>query len=389
MLVYNNPSIFLKREIESNEKKNCFPQFYFKKILEVAKGALQGIVSPLSFPMRYIGAKTWSLPGVIFRLRGAVFRRIFLYESSSPSLKEELFGKRCYSSLKTNFEELKATGCFDLACSIMWVERGKYEECAKPFVSCGYKIITELEIDDSLVKANEDSGCFFNKKSGLKIAIMERMIPGQEAVIISFGSQSAFKKEVRSLEDRRLQSRLYWRGWENSISNEFGIVPSFSVEADKLIGKIKALPQFTGKKIVLTGLCSGGALASFLALKHQLYAFCVNSRPLGAWAQRELGWKVLQNAQERVTYVLVEGDILSTPSFWTLPIQFLDKVCTFIGIRTPGRFGKRYLVSPPKEYSKQEQKHAWVSGIFMNLFGYPIDKTPTQLPLEQLQALVM
>ncbi len=388
MFVYNTN--FPNVEIESNNKKICFPQSCLKKVLEVARKALQAIVSAVTFPMRYIGAKTWSLPGVIVRLPYAIFRRIWQY--NGPSLKEELFGKKCYS-LKPNFEELKVAGCFDLICSMVWVDRGKCEEWAKPLESCGYKIVTDLEIDGFHMKANENSGCFFDQKSGLKIAIMEKIKLGKEEVIISFGSQSAFKTEISSSQDSSCElnwqaCKLSCRGWENSIGNELGVAPSIYIQADKLLEKLKKLPQFAGKKIVLTGLCSGGALASFLALKHGLYAFCLNSRPLGAWAQRELGWKVLQSAPEYVTHVLVKGDILSAPSFWTLPINFFDKVFTFIGIRTPGRFGKSYLIPAPREYSKQMQKHAWISGIFMNFFGYPVDKTPAQLPLEKLQGLL-
>lgn len=165
-----------------------------ERIGQVICKVLQIIAGIFAFPIRYIGAKSWSIPGVLFRLPYALFQRIF-HRPVESSLKEQLFGKGYHFSSQelvskremTSQEDYakemkeKAARYFAYACSIVWVDRSIPVKWVNPLENYGYTIISNVD-DVNMgpnLKFQESSGCFFDQTSGLKIAIYESLSKGR------------------------------------------------------------------------------------------------------------------------------------------------------------------------------------------------------------------
>jgi len=336
-----------------------------KKVMDVSCKILKGVGEIFSFPFRYFGSKTWSIPGVLFRLPSALFRRA-LGRASQQSLKRELLGSGYHFQFEKSLSPVELKEYLPYACATAFVH-GSDPSWIEPF---GYQVVSPKDLplfDDNGVEAHEN--CYFDPQSGLKAAIAKK----GDTLLVAFG---ALKSNYSELTDDALANKkLYNKNLGNTIKNWVGAVPSIYHQADNLFKKLQKTEQFKGKKVVLVGQCYGGSIASFLALKRNIKAYCFNTLPFGAGLQKEVGQSALLEADQYVTHITARGDWLSDPRSI---LRVLDRVASGVGIKTPGNFGRRYVI--PSAYPSRAQTHHYAVGSVMTHLGYDKRTKPSDLP---------
>ncbi len=357
-----------------NYRRNSFDnfEFYQKKISEAAHKIFQTIKYIATFPVRYFGAKTWSIPGIIFRLPSLLFQRIFKKSRVNSSLKEELFCSKGYSNFLAPETKDTAARYYSYCCGAAYAHSSN-PEWVEPLV---YNVIppNNLGIDDLIVKMNKEKPYFFDPISGLKIVILEE----EKEIVIAIGALSSQKSE--SLSDKE-KNQIQKIGYKNLLNNILGGVPSIYQQADafvkQVVQKLENDPTYAKKSVIITGQCYGGSIASFVALRQKLPACCFNTFPLGAGLQREIGSSTLQSADQYITHLSVKGDDISDPCLF---FRIFDNIFTTLGIRTPGNFGKRYVIPPATNYRNSRGKiHEYVLGSLTSYLGHNERMKPAEL----------
>lgn len=223
-------------------------------------------------------------------------------------------------------EELKVF--LQYAYANAFLSNGKIESLA----NLGYRFVPPKDLSSSTIEGLEvRDTCFFDPASGLKVGIFEK----EGEVIIGFGALDAGKLEI---SDPVIRDQVRQLGVDTGVKNWFGGVPAPYLQADRFIAAIRE--HFPEKKITLSGNCIGGSFASYVALKQGLPAVVLNPLPLGAGLQQEIGDKRLNEADQYITIISVQSEWASDlPLFTTI-----DRIVSFLGIRTPGNFGKRFKI---------------------------------------------
>lgn len=364
----------ISRASKLNYRINSFDnfEFYRKKASEVARNTFQTIKCIATFPIRYFGAKTWSIPGVMFRFPVILFQRIFKKSQVNSSFKEELFCSKGYSNSFISETKDTVARYYSYCCIAAYVHSSNPEWVK----DLGYNLISpnSLGIDDLIVKMNKEKIYFFDPISGLKIVILEE----EKEVVIAIGSLSSQKSESLSAKE---ESQIQRSGYKNLINNILGGVPSIYQQADvfikQVVQKLENDTTYAKKSVVITGQCYGGSIASFVALRQKLSACCFNSFPIGAGLQRKIDPSTLQSADQYITHLSVKGDSVSDPSIF---FRIFDDIFTTLGIRTPGNFGKRYAISASPNYLGSGRKiHGYVLGSLSKFLGHSERTKPAEL----------
>jgi hypothetical protein len=330
-------------------------------IAYVAKRIFQAVYQCITFPCRYLGSKDWSIPGIIIRTPYLIFKKILGF----PVTKETFFGTGYHASFQKQLSKQEAKEHLLYACMAgfghannpCWIE---------PF---GYKVISPKELGIKDERLQPKNTCFFDPDSGLKIALAEK----EGEVLISFGAIDSGRIEVPEKEIKNLNRRLHIAAG----ANLWGFQPGIFAQAEEFIKKLKEMPQFKDKKILLVGQCLGGALAQYVALKQQLKSYCFNTLPIGAGLQWDIPAATLQKAEEYVTHVGVKGDFAIDGS---IPNVF-DFIFRKIGIKTSGNFGKKYFI--PSAYQDRKLTHERVIGSLMKYLGFHENAKPQDINLSQ------
>lgn len=315
-----------------------------EKTSRVALKIFHTLYKVLTFPARFFGSKTWSIPGIICRLPFIIFKRIF-YPPSKETLKEELFGKGYNFGFEKKLSKEEFKPYFPMICMIAFIH--STSECW--ISSIRYDLIAPIEFDIDLGTIEKKDSCFFDKATGLKIAIVEK----GDNVMIGFGALNSSHSELPN--DPQQNSQTYTSVLKSSIKNLIGVHPNLYHQANEFIHNILNSPRLKGKNIILTGQCVGGSLASYVALKQNLQAQCVNSLPLGVGLQNQIGRKKLNNGDKYVSHISIRGD-------WTTDwraLNGLDRIINAIGIRTIGNFGRRFII--PSAFKECQVKLGWYS----------------------------
>lgn len=315
----------------------------------------------VSFPMRYIGAKDYSIPGVILNLPFSVVS----YFSKDQHPENALFGAGYHRSFEKTLTPKESLQFVKYAAV-----SGSQDGCDQSWITpLGLQFYKLQEADFDLKNINSsitlDNDCFYDFSTGLKVTISVNA----HEIIVGFGAiQSLNHLQWRnpSLNDdeRKVNSEAVTSIQLHAVrKNILGLIPPIYEQADELLQVIRSHPEFKGKKLVLSGQCFGGSIAEYLAIKNQIPAVCLNTLPLGAGLQELLGGKLLL-VDDYVTHVSVATDFVSDPRI--LPI--FDRVLSLVGIRTPGNFGKRYVL--PAGYERSDQIHSYIIGSLMKHLGY-------------------
>lgn len=320
----------------------------------------------LSFPLRYLGSKTWSLPGLIFRFPIVTIKHLF-WKNLPHTYAEDLFGKgyHRFGHPILSSEEVKPYVKYASANSALQTGLLSYIE------DFGYKICHPKDVIDKLVDLPKElkahQKCFFDSSTGLKIAIYKK----ENELLFSFGTLAGADSETTDITERiRIRNTL----WNSGFASASGIKSSLFMDADAVFSKIKNLPDFKDKKIVVTGQCLGGTIASFLSLKHQCQGITFNTMPMGVGLQEEIGNDKLMDADNHLTHIIARSDY-----FADLPriVGVADAILNFIGLNTPGNFGKKYLV--PTAYDKAWDTHRFIVGSMMAHMGFHFRTLPGEV----------
>ncbi len=337
-----------------------------KKIGEIAKMALKCIAKIILFPLRYFGGKTWSLPGLILRFPCVTIRHLF-FKNLSNTYMEDLFGKGYQRFGQHTLSPDEAKPYLKYVCAVAAVHSCQ-PEWIEPF---GYKTISPNTVVkksiDFLGDLEAHKFCFFDPKTGLKISLFEK----ENQVIVAFGALSSGASEIEGVAKQKKMERTLLA---SGIVNITGGTSFLYEEADRFFTQLKTLPSLKDKKITVSGQCLGGSIASFLSLKHQVTGVCVNSLPLGAGLQRQIGVKKLMCADKYLTHISAKGDYMSH-----LPtsVGVVDAVANFIGLKTPGNFGRKFLI--PTAYKKASDTHYFILGSMMVHMGFDCRTKPADI----------
>lgn len=318
-----NPSLSTIQKLESNLSSLGY------KITHLAKTIFTTIYAMISFPSRYIGSKTWSIPGVIIRTPYLICKKI-LFPSSIPSLKNEIFGSGYHFSSERELTPQEAKDILPTVSMCAFAHRSYVK-----WVPEGYR---PIKVDTLGVEASDmqlEDHAFFDHRSGLKVLLVEK----DNEVMISFGAIDAINGHAYTPDQQK--EKVSNKSLDISCGkNLLGGTPFIFTQADQFFNKLIQTPYLKDKKITLIGQCLGGSLAQFLALKHQLPCYGFNTFPIGAGLQQQIESKTLKNADKLITHIYSKKDFIMNNKLCI----FLDKIFSSFGIKTAGNFGKIYYI---------------------------------------------
>jgi hypothetical protein len=310
----------------------------------------------ISFPGRYLGSKSWSIPGKIGRLIKSIFTKSPKKDSGDTPYH---FTAKPLSS--ADAKKYLAYCSVTMASFKQDAHDEKYKKFGSWIDRFGFNFFepAKAQVDLSIVPGNVQAKdrCFFDLQTGLKAIV----VSDDKEVVICFGSNKSADYETSSKKER---SKLFRKNIDAGSKNLLGGKVEMFAQADALFQVLKNRKEFEGKKIVLTGQCIGGSLASYVALKNEVPCIGFNTLPLGAGQQQEIGKEKLKQADKYLVHISAKGDYLSDPCI----VKPFDRFLSFIGIRTPGNFGKRYRI--PSAYRRLDQTHDFIMGSMMGHLGY-------------------
>jgi hypothetical protein len=333
------------------------------KVYETVKKFFIMLKDLVLFPTRYVGSKDWSLIGIVPR---------FFAE-----LAKSLVGRRAFDSSNVvgkgyhrgGFEELskeQVKPYIKYGCITAGVHANK-GEWTEPFglsvVSPKTLVNTDTELPEG-VEVREK--CFFDPNTCLKVGIFE----DQDTLYVTFGALSSHESEVSDVAKKEeLKKTILSSG----AAMLMGYKPEIYEQANALVEKIMGEMKTKNKRIELVGQCFGGSLASYVALKQQLPATCLNSLALGAGLQQEIGSDRLAEADKYITHVSADTDIASD----NFSIGIFDRALSLGGVTMPGNFGNRKMI--PTVYSKTLETHDYILGSMLVHAGYDKRDKPASL----------
>ena len=313
---------------------------YTTSISNLVKAIFNTTYAIISFPSRYIGSKTWSIPGVILRAPYLIFKKIIL-PSSIPSLKNELFGSGYHFFSKRQLTPQEAKDILPTVSMCAFAHRSNPR-----WVPDKYHPIEVNTLNVHAPDMQLEKHAFFDHRSGLKVLLVEN---GNE-IMISFGAIDAINGCILTPDQQK--EKVSNKSLNIScVKNLLGGTPFIFTQADQFFNKLIQSPYLKDKKITLVGQCLGGSLAQFLALKHQLPCYGFNTFPIGPGLQQQIDPKTLKNADKFITHIYSKKDFVMDGKLY----NFLNHFFNTIGIKTAGNFGKSYYI--PAYFKKSSDIH--------------------------------
>ncbi len=325
------------------------PHPIVNRISVLAKSCFETIKTTLTFPFRYLGSKTWSIPGAILRLPVALFQRLF----GKPTTP--LFNNKYHTRFEKTLTPEELEPYFPYACAAAFPHAAKLD-----YILPGWKLVSPLSLNLAVGSIESMERYFFDPNTYLKASLLEK----EDELILSFAA-------IKNLHYPFLTK---CRISKDIIQPLLGFHPEIFEQASDLVVALRKIPHLQNKKLTLTGECFGAALASYAALKNQLPAVGFNSFPLGAGQQYQLGKKRLEEADNYITHISVKTDLVSDVS---RKHKWFDSILSGIGIRTPGHFGHRFLI--PSVYQKAVETHIFPLCSVMRHLGYDARTKPSAL----------
>jgi starch synthase len=219
-----------------------------------------------------------------------------------------------------------------------------------------------IQLSSAQLKANDK--CFFDRKTGLKISLIE----GKKEVIVAFGALGSAHTEL----DPRAARIVRTGQMVTAVSNLMGFSITAYEEAAQFVQELSRSEQFKNKKIVLVGQSLGGSLAQYAGLKTQLPTYCFNPLPLGR-AQI----KNLKKIDDRnVQVISTEGDYATG-----IAENSISSLARWV-VHTPNLFGKKFKI--PSAYSDLMENHTYFMGSLMKYLGYDIRTKFEMIPPYEL-----
>lgn len=324
---------------------------WIQKMIQATGTAFLHLVNALTAPRRYLGAKNWSIPGVLIRLPCVAYKHATTKQQRT--FAEDLFGTGYHRPIQKILTKDELKPFFKYGCAAAFVHRTK-EEWISPlnYTALGKHSFTHDQLQSLPPSIEARTSCLFNPKSQLKVAILQK----DKEVIVAFGALGSYETEGVADDMANLKT--------SGFAGLVGIKPDIYREAEELVAWIKKQPEFQDKEITLSGSCFGGSLASYCALKQDLKAVALNPFPLGAGLQQDIPQKALDNADAHVINITAKGDFYTN----SRSRDAIDTIVSAIGIKTPGTFGQRLAI--PSAYKKGADTHNYFMGSVMKYMGY-------------------
>ncbi len=319
------------------------------------------------FPLRYLGAKNWSICGVLLRTPIILFQWAFLKGELS---KEKLFPSHYSNDIGPEInkeqtrEYLRYTSFGLLSFSYdekSWVE---------PFNG---RMLdpSQLNIDAAKIRGNVvvTDKAILDRTNLFKVVLIEE---GNE-LVAAFGSMHSHWSDFSTEE-----AKAFGNHQLGSIMGNFvGGSPLFYEQASDVVEQLKSIAANKNKKLVLTGQSLGGSLAAFAGTRHQVKTIAVNAVQLGAGLQQVLGEEKLVQARKYVDHITIEGEFLNLNA-----LKVMDTVFSLIGLRTPGNFGRRFKLE--SFTASMKESHDYPIRSFMRKLNYDVQTHSNQLKAEDI-----
>lgn len=348
-------------------RKDCA---LLQKIERILSKIFNSLKEAASFPMRYVGSKTWSIPGLILRTPLLLFQRIFRHK---PLTKAAFFGSGYHYSNGPQLSREKAKDLLRYAAYGLVPFRYEQEKWAEPF---GAKVVppSALDVDVSKLPGHvaTNSQAFFDRNNLFKAMVLE----DEHEIIVTFGPMYSHLSDISDAKesDKKVKKQL-----RSIVSNYSGLSPKNYDQADALLEQLKTFAQQKNKPLVATGQSLAGSIASYVALKQGIRGICFNAVQLGAGLQSKIGDRKLAQADNLLTQISVKRDLVSQ-----LPgIGHADRICSALGIRTPGAFGKRFLI--PSAFKDMRSSHDYPVKSIMQYLGYDKNTKASELKPEDIR----
>lgn len=320
-----------------------------KKISEIAVKIFKTLKTIVTFPCRYLGSKTFSILGLLFRFPIVLGKHCLKWNDPSRSFANDLFNNQGYHPFDhQDLTPQEANNYIQYACAAAALQRNKHR-WLKPF---DYRLISTPDFKTGLL--TQDS-ILFDPETGLKIGVYEK----DNELLITFGAfgSHATQFDLNDPEQKEKSSALDKSIIATSLASFLGARPTLFTKADKFVKALKNSETYKDKNITLTGQSLGGSIASYVSLKQQISAVVLNAGALGAGLQEKIGDENLQKADNFLTHIVAKGDFLSNSSVF---FSIADIAFSALGIRTPGNFGKKMHV--PTIYQEVLDIHYYILG---------------------------
>lgn len=325
----------------------------YSRIVETAIVILKALGDVLRFPIRYFGAKNWSMPGVILRTPVILFRSIFFNEG----IAAEKFFPHAYDTTLGEELSVEQTREFIRYASFGLVSFAYDEKSwTEPY---GARIVNPNALGLGALPGEIEfrEKALFDRSNLFKVVILE----DENEIIASFGSMHSHwhdysKEEAKAIGHGQLGS---------VIANLAGLNTLGYDQADKVVEQLKSVAARKNKTLVLTGQSLGGSYAAYAGALHEVKTVAVNAVQLGAGLQEKLTQEKLDQAPRHVDHITVEGELLTLHYF-----DVVDRILSFIGVRTPGNFGRRFKLNSYTPSPFDSHDHSMKS--FMRKLQYDV-----------------
>ncbi len=346
-LSFNDPI----KHFFAQAKKNL--AIILEKIQEIAKKVFKIIKTIVTFPLRFLGSKTFSIPGLLLRLPEVTLKHSLGLNNPHVSFKDDLLCDRGYhrfGHLKLTPEEAKQHILY--TCAAAAVQNNKPQW----LTHFGYTPISPE--DFNLGFENKDC-TLFDFTTGLKVALYQK----KDHVLIAFGAFGSHKSQY-SNEYKKESNAMNRHILATATSSLFGMNPTLFTKADKFVRSLRNSDKFKNCKITVTGQSLGGAIASYVSLKQRIPGIALNSFPLGPGLQCKIGKKKLLNADNVLTHIISTRDIFADLS---TALGVLDMGVNLLGIKTPANFGKKLQVDALYD-SRLDEHYYLIGSLFAKAF---------------------
>jgi len=315
-----------------------------RAIIEIAKTILKASATMLHHPRRYTGSKTWSLVGLSYRLPIALLKRL-VFTCEKP-LKAELFGSGYRFSPKKTLCQEQTKALLPYIC----MANATQNTNAQWTTPIAYRIVPSAELPGIGENLEVHNYSYTKISEAFKAVIFEK----ENDIVISFGALHSLAAEFPDETDKK---SALCEGQRAGVENLIGLKKNIYNTAVNFVENVSRHPRMKGKKITLLGQCLGGSLAQNTALKLKKQAICLNTLPIGVGQQQRLGQEALLSADRYVTHINVKGDWYCDS---LKPIDIADRVMNFLGLRTPGCFGRRYAMPTPYPWYDNKNVHCFI-----------------------------
>lgn len=363
-----NPLVSSIAQKQSYEVPTSFFSSLNQRVCKLAKQAFQTLTLVARFPLRYLGSKTWSIPGILIRAPQILLCKIQkkAYESlfSTPGYQQER-----HPATKTQIENY-----LPICAMTVSTHLSNDEKYSAPFGICCVKP-NALEMDLNNLPGNiqKNDNCFFDTQTGFKAFVAKDQKTGQ--IYLSFGAVSASNSEIPFKEKKQ---QIILRQLADCGKNIIGLTPLLYEQADAFTKEFLKIPLLEGKEPTLTGHCLGASLISYASLRNKVSSVCFNALGIGPGLQEKVGKQTLKDAEKYITHLSTYGDYTSDSSL----LSPLDSFLNTLGIKTIGNFGKRFYMESP--YKGLQNRHVYIFGAMMHHLGFDKKDVPNQLNPAQL-----